>query len=107
MPARPSDAIVDDEGLNGPIIGVAKAGWSLDQLKARSQLRAELDQAQSPQHYLAVPPSLFVTVAQALAQSGCAEGACQVIEKPFGHMAEVIGSDGPWPNRNTAAETVI
>jgi len=28
--------LVRDEGLNVPIIGVAKAGWSLDQLKARA-----------------------------------------------------------------------
>lgn len=110
-----------DEGLNIPIIGVAKAGWNLDQLKARvidslehhggadsetrrrllgllryvdgdyndeatfSKLRAELGRAQRPLHYLAVPPSLFATVAQALAQSGCADGARLVIEKPFGH----------------------
>ena len=142
MTAKPSDAIVffgatgdlaykqifpallglvHDEGLNVPIIGVAKAGWNLDQLKARaldslkhhgdadaatvqrlldllryvdgdysdeatfSQLRAALGQAQCPLHYLAVPPSLFATVAKALAQSGCADGARLVIEKPFGH----------------------
>ena len=29
--------LVRDEGLNIPIIGVAKAGWSLDQLKARAK----------------------------------------------------------------------
>ena len=29
--------LVRDEGLNVPIIGVAKAGWSLDQLKARAE----------------------------------------------------------------------
>ena len=29
--------LVRDEGLNVPIIGVAKAGWSLDQLKARAR----------------------------------------------------------------------
>src|SRR4051794_21543013 len=28
--------LVRDEGLNIPIIGVAKAGWNLDQLKARA-----------------------------------------------------------------------
>ena len=28
--------LVRDEGLNAPIIGVAKAGWNLDQLKARA-----------------------------------------------------------------------
>ena len=29
--------LVRDEGLNVPIIGVAKAGWSLEQLKARAK----------------------------------------------------------------------
>ena len=29
--------LVRDEGLDVPIIGVAKAGWSLDQLKARAK----------------------------------------------------------------------
>ena len=28
--------LVRDEGLNVPIIGVAKAGWNLDQLKTRA-----------------------------------------------------------------------
>ena len=102
--------LVRDEGLNVPIIGVAKAGWNLDQLKARAadslqhhggggsgrrmqrligllryvdgdyndpatfaELRKQLGEAQRPLHYLAVPPSLFATVAEALAKSGCAE----------------------------------
>ena len=113
--------LVRDEGLNVPIIGVAKAGWNLDRLKARAtdslrhhgltdptsmqrlmellryvdgdynddatftELRKQIGQAQRPLHYLAVPPSLFATVAQALARSGCADNARLVIEKPFGH----------------------
>jgi glucose-6-phosphate 1-dehydrogenase len=116
--------LVRDEGLSVPIIGVAKAGWNLDQLKARAtdslkyhkldepkamqrlldmlryvdgdysdadtfvELRKQLGQAQRPLHYLAVPPSLFATVAKALAQSGCANDARLVIEKPFGHDRE-------------------
>jgi glucose-6-phosphate 1-dehydrogenase len=113
--------LVHEEGLNVSIIGVAKAGWNLDQFKARATdslqhhgdadpkslqqlldllhyvdgdygdestftaLRAQLGQAKRPLHYLAVPPSLFATVAGALAKSGCADGARLVIEKPFGH----------------------
>ena len=116
--------LVRDEGLNVPIIGVAKAGWTLDQLKARAadslqhhggadakaqqrlmqllryvdgdyndaatftELRKQLGEAKRPLHYLAVPPSLFATVAEALAQSGCADNARLVIEKPFGHNRE-------------------
>ena len=116
--------LVHDEGLNVPIIGVAKAGWTLDQLKARAadslkqhgatdqkavqcllellryvdgdyndtatfaELRRQLGEAKRPLHYLAVPPSLFGTVAEALARSGCATDARLVIEKPFGHNRE-------------------
>ncbi len=29
--------LIRDEGFNLPIIGVAKAGWNLDQLKARAR----------------------------------------------------------------------
>jgi glucose-6-phosphate 1-dehydrogenase len=113
--------LIRDEGFNLPIVGVAKAGWSLDQLKARAkdslqkhggvdqaafekmmsllryvdgdyadaatftELRKQLGDAKAPLHYLAVPPSLFATVAAGLSKSGCAENARVVIEKPFGH----------------------
>jgi glucose-6-phosphate 1-dehydrogenase len=107
--------------LDLPIVGVAKAGFSLDQLKARAReslahhggvdeaafaklcsqlsyvdgdygdpktfaaLRQALGAAKRPLHYLAIPPSLFATVAEGLATSGCATDARVVIEKPFGH----------------------
>jgi len=113
--------LIREEGLNLPIIGVAKAGWNLDQLKARAkdslekhgginqeafnkllsllryvdgdyndpntfaQLRKELGSAKQPLHYLAIPPSLFGTVAKGLAESGCSDNARVVVEKPFGH----------------------
>jgi glucose-6-phosphate 1-dehydrogenase len=113
--------LVRDEGVRVPILGVAKAGWTLEQFKARAAdslsqhgggdtearrilldllryidgdyndpatfaaLRAQLGGAKWPLHYLAVPPALFATVAEALARSGCAAGARLVIEKPFGH----------------------
>jgi glucose-6-phosphate 1-dehydrogenase len=47
-------------------------------------LRKELGGAAHPLHYLAIPPSVFATVVDALGQSGCARGARVVIEKPFG-----------------------
>jgi glucose-6-phosphate 1-dehydrogenase len=113
--------LIRDEGFSLPIIGVAKAGWNLDQLKARAkdslennggleqaafeklvsllhyvdgdyadaatftELRKQLGDAKAPLHYLAVPPSLFGTVAEGLAKSGCATNARIVVEKPFGH----------------------
>jgi len=113
--------LVCDEGIELPIIGVAKSGWDLERLRARArdslehhgrfdpsafeclgrllryvdgdyhdpdtfdQLRRELGHAERPLHYLAVPPSLFATVAERLAESGCGKNARLVIEKPFGH----------------------
>jgi glucose-6-phosphate 1-dehydrogenase len=116
--------LVSDEGLEVPIIGVAKAGWSLDQLKTRAKdslsshvgldpkafakltsllryvdgdyndpttyvrLRQELGDASRPLHYLAIPPSLFGTVAEGLAKEGARTEARLVVEKPFGHNRE-------------------
>ena len=116
--------LVRDEGLDVPIIGVAKAGWSLDQLKARAKdslsshggldtkafakltsllryvdgdyndpstyvtLRQELEDARRPLHYLAIPPSLFATVVEGLANQGAGTDARLVVEKPFGHNRE-------------------
>ncbi|MFC8174248.1 glucose-6-phosphate dehydrogenase [Streptomyces sp. NPDC057325] len=39
-------------------------------------------------HYLAIPPSLFTTVARALADAGLNRDARLVVEKPFGHDLE-------------------
>ena len=43
-----------------------------------------LGSAERPLFYLAIPPSLFGTVASGLARSGCAAQARVVVEKPFG-----------------------
>ncbi len=108
--------------LTVPVVGVAKAGWNLDQFKARARdslakhgggvdegvfaklaallryvdgdykdaatfdtLKKTLGTAERPIHYLAIPPSLFGVVAEALARSGCAKAARVAVEKPFGH----------------------
>jgi glucose-6-phosphate 1-dehydrogenase len=106
--------------LDVPIIGVAKAGWTLEDLQQRAreslsehggvdeaafakltaqlqyidgdyadagtfrELRERLGDAAHPLHYLAIPPTLFGTVVEALGSSGSADGARVVIEKPFG-----------------------
>src|ERR1700704_5638184 len=116
--------LVRDEGLDVPVIGVAKAGWSLDQLKARAKdslsshggldtkafakltsllryvdgdyndpstyvrLGQELKDARRPLYYLAIPPSLFATVAEGLAKQGAGTDARLVVEKPFGQNRE-------------------
>src|SRR5580658_3809608 len=113
-------AMVKRGHLDVPVIGVAKAGWNLDQLRARAQsslekhggidtaafdklckllryvdgdyadtstfeaIRKELNGAQRPTHYLAIPPILFGTVIEQLAKSGSTEDARVVVEKPFG-----------------------
>lgn len=48
------------------------------------RLRRELGGARHPLYYLAIPPSMFRTVVEGLAKSGCAQGARVVVEKPFG-----------------------
>jgi glucose-6-phosphate 1-dehydrogenase len=113
-------ALVERHGLNIPIVGIAKAGWNLDQFKQRAldsvkahgsyneaafaklasllgyvdgdyrdaktytDLRAAIDGAKRPLHYLAIPPSFFGTVVEGLAKSNCAADARVVVEKPFG-----------------------
>ncbi len=47
-------------------------------------IRKELGAAQRPAHYLAIPPALFATVVEQLAQAGCTTNARIVVEKPFG-----------------------
>jgi glucose-6-phosphate 1-dehydrogenase len=110
--------------LKGPVVGVAKSGWTLDDLKKRArdsveqhggldpegfdkliallryvdgdyldsatfqEVRKQCGGASHPIHYLAIPPSLFGKVLEQLKQSGCADGARVVIEKPFGHDLE-------------------
>ncbi len=52
------------------------------------QLRDALGKAQRPLHYLAIPPSMFGTVAQGLNQYACLDQARVVVEKPFGRDLE-------------------
>src|ERR1700736_996109 len=113
-------AMVRRSGLAIPIIGMARAGWSLEKLRARAresiqhsgdfepgcfekfaaqlryvggdytdpatytQLKQALGTATRPIHYLAIPPSMFASVVQGLAKSGCADDARVIVEKPFG-----------------------
>jgi glucose-6-phosphate 1-dehydrogenase len=48
------------------------------------QLRKALGSASRPLYYLAIPPDLFATVAEGLANADCDKGARLVVEKPFG-----------------------
>jgi glucose-6-phosphate 1-dehydrogenase len=102
------------------VVGVAKSGWTRDQLIDRAKasvteyggldpeafpklasllqyvdgdyndpdtfkrLRAELDHAERPAHYLAIPPSMFPTVVKQLQAVGVTANARVIVEKPFG-----------------------
>ncbi len=44
----------------------------------------EMQGAERPAHYLAIPPSVFATVVEGLGKSGCAKNARLIVEKPFG-----------------------
>jgi glucose-6-phosphate 1-dehydrogenase len=114
-------AMVKRGNLNVPVVGVAKAGWNLDQLRARAKdslenhggidpaafeklsallryvdgdyqdpatcqsLQKELNGAQRPAYYLAIPPALFETVVLHIAKTIGAGDARVIVEKPFGH----------------------
>ena len=113
-------AMVKRGTLNVPVIGVAKAGWSLEQFRARAYdslekhggvdraafetlcgmlryvdgdyhdpatftaIKRELGSCERPAHYLAIPPVLFGLVIEQLEQSGAANRARVIVEKPFG-----------------------
>src|SRR5262245_54826442 len=47
-------------------------------------IRRELGSAEGPAHYLAIPPALFGHVVERLGQSGSANAARVIVEKPFG-----------------------
>ena len=115
-------AMIKRGHLDVPVIGVAKAGWNVDQLRARARdsiekhgggvdstafdklcellryvdgdykdaatfqaIRKQLDSAQRPAHYLAIPPALFRLVVEQLTNASCTNGARVIVEKPFGH----------------------
>jgi glucose-6-phosphate 1-dehydrogenase len=48
------------------------------------RLRAALAGTEAPVFYVATPPSMFLSVAEELAEAGLADGARLVVEKPFG-----------------------
>ena len=106
--------------LDMPVIGMARAGWTVDKLRERARdsleqnggvdadafvrlsaqlkyvdgdyrdpatyesLKQALGGAARPLNYLAIPPSMFGTVVQGLANAGCAKEGRVIVEKPFG-----------------------
>ena len=103
--------------LDIPVVGVARSGWTLDDLCAHihrvladrdqaavdqlcsrlrhvdgdyqdpatfADLAAQLEDVHRPVFFMAIPPSLFETVATSLAGVGLSQQGRLVIEKPFG-----------------------
>jgi glucose-6-phosphate 1-dehydrogenase len=52
--------------------------------KTFAELCSALGPAKNPIHYLAIPPSMFASVAQGLKDCGASENARVIVEKPFG-----------------------
>src|SRR4051812_2819955 len=113
-------AMVRHGSVSVPILGVARSGYNLEQLRSRAResveqhgsfdpasfqklcgllrfvggayedpgtyqrLKEALGGCQRPLYYLAIPPSLFPTVASGLARVGITANARVVVEKPFG-----------------------
>jgi glucose-6-phosphate 1-dehydrogenase len=113
-------ALIRHGHFDVPIIGVAKSGWNVEQLRERARdslkhhggvdknafgklsarlkyvdgdyqdastyelLRQALGAAQRPLYYLAIPPSMFASVADHIAQAIRGKRARVVVEKPFG-----------------------
>jgi len=90
MRARARDSLathggVDEAAFDKLVSLLQYVDGDYQDLATFQQLRKALGSAEHPAHYLAIPPSLFGTVVERLGQSGCADGARVVIEKPFGH----------------------
>jgi glucose-6-phosphate 1-dehydrogenase len=90
MRARARDSLathggVDEAAFDKLVSLLQYVDGDYQDLATFQQLRNALGSAEHPAHYLAIPPSLFGTVVERLGQSGCADGARVVIEKPFGH----------------------
>lgn len=88
--ARAHDSIEEhgggvDEAAFAKLTGNLRlVGGDYEQAATFVALRKELGDAQRPVHYLAIPPSMFATVVDGLAQSGCNRDARVIVEKPFG-----------------------
>jgi len=86
---RVRDSLTQHGGVNeaafAKLIGLLKYidGDYLDSATFE-QLRKVLAGAKFPLHYLAIPPSLFGPVVEALGRTGCAQGGRVIVEKPFG-----------------------
>jgi glucose-6-phosphate 1-dehydrogenase len=75
---------VDDELLSLLVSRTTYLDGDVADSGLYDRIRAELDGAQAPIFYLAIPPSAFASVAEGLAAADLVRSARLVVEKPFG-----------------------
>jgi glucose-6-phosphate 1-dehydrogenase len=75
---------VDDKALTGLLQRLRLVNGDYRSAATFTELAGRLAGAQRPTHYLAIPPALFPTVVDGLADAGLNRGARVVVEKPFG-----------------------
>ncbi|MGA3240035.1 MAG: glucose-6-phosphate dehydrogenase [Bryobacteraceae bacterium] len=88
--ARAHDSLVEHGGLDAEAFAKLSSllryvGGDYSDPATFQALRKELNGAQRPAHYLAIPPLLFGSVVEQLSSAGCAQNARVIVEKPFGN----------------------
>jgi glucose-6-phosphate 1-dehydrogenase len=76
---------IDQEALAKLLSLLRYVGGDYGKAATFDLLKKTLSSATRPAHYLAIPPDLFVSVVESLAQSNCMKNARVIVEKPFGH----------------------
>ena len=76
---------IDQEVLAKLLKLLRYVGGDYEKPETFELLKKTLGSASRPAHYLAIPPSLFMSVVESLAKSNCMKNARVIIEKPFGH----------------------
>ena len=76
---------VDQEALAKLLNLLRYVGGDYEKPGTFDLLKKTLGSASRPAHYLAIPPSLFMSVVESLAKSNCMKNARVIVEKPFGH----------------------
>jgi glucose-6-phosphate 1-dehydrogenase len=75
-----------DQGTLAKLLNLLRyVGGDYEKPETFDLLKKTLGSASRPAHYLAIPPSLFMSVIESLAKSNCMKNARVIVEKPFGH----------------------
>ena len=81
---RDYDHIADPRALEEMLARLSYVSGNYHEAATFSALKQALGDARRPAHYLAIPPALFATMIKGLGESGLADGARLIVEKPFG-----------------------